>query len=68
MSKKTPSWLFHAHYGPEATPLTVYDNHDGTFAMYDNMFKYSKLKPEKALRLFTRKMNELALNKTQLHG
>ena len=68
IKKKEPSWLFHCHYGPKRLPLTVYDNHDGTFTYMDDDFTRSNGSAEIALRLLAGKMNELLLSKIKTYS
>jgi hypothetical protein len=65
---KEPTWLVHLHYGKQGTPLTVYDNLDGTFTYMDGRAVARNVDAERALRLFTLKVNDLVCKNTKLSG
>lgn len=68
LPKEEPLWLVHMHYGEKSTPLTVYDNHDGTYTYADGKKFNKNIDAKRALALFTAKMNAIALGNVAIHG
>jgi len=66
--KMEPTWLVHFHYGPHALPLTVYDNHDGTYTYADDDKWMRDASAEEVLKVFTHRVNSLVLDQQRLKG